>query len=40
MAEREAIERCQRVLEVDPDNAKAQRYLARIREEWTEVEAK
>lgn len=36
----EAIERCQRVLEVDPDNAKAQRYLARIREEWTEVEAK
>ena len=34
----EAMERCQRVLEIEPGNAKAQRYLARIQEEKVELE--
>ena len=34
-----AIELCQRVLDIDPNNEKAWRYLERIREEKKEVQA-
>ena len=34
-----AIDRCHRILDIDPKNAKAQRYLERIREEQEEVES-
>jgi tetratricopeptide (TPR) repeat protein len=33
-----AMRRCERVLDIDPGNAKAQRYLARIREEQQELQ--
>jgi lipoprotein NlpI len=32
-----ALDRCRRVLEIDPANEKARRYLDRIREEEIEV---
>jgi tetratricopeptide (TPR) repeat protein len=33
-----ALERCRRVLEIDPHNEKAKRYVERIQEEKAEVE--
>ena len=35
---RQAISRCRRVLDIDPSNQKARRYLARIEEEQQELE--
>ena len=34
----QALERCQRVLDIDPKNEKALRYLRRIQEEKSELE--
>jgi len=34
----EALDRCMRVLEIDPTNEKARRYLARIQEEKSELD--